>query len=84
MKKTVFVKNYSQLKKLMGMGESSIYRNTVEIIEALQEYVDKGGKLETCLIGYKCKPKCFEGDVIFDFVEETPDGIYFEFTTTAS
>lgn len=84
MRKPVFVNNYSYMKDIMGMSESSTYRNTIEIIEALQSYCNKGGKLEMCLIGYKCKPECLDGDAIFDFVEETPYGIYFQFVTTAS
>lgn len=68
----------------MGMAESQTYRNSGEIVDALQEYVDEGGNLDSCLIGYKCKPECLDGDAIFHFVEETSDGIYFEFDTTIS
>lgn len=84
MNKTAFVKNYNHLKETMGVAENQTYRNTGEVVDALQDYVDEGGARESVLIPYKCKPDLIDGDCIFEFVEETSNGIYFEFITTIS
>ncbi|CCH02035.1 hypothetical protein FAES_4035 [Fibrella aestuarina BUZ 2] len=85
MLKTVFVSNYTHLKQTMGTDQNDTYRNTGEVVDALQEYIDEGGDREdVVLIPYKCKPLLRDGDVIFRFQKETEECIYFEFETTVS
>lgn len=74
------------MKSIMGVAESAIYRNTGELVDALDQYIHNGGAIEqgVVFIPYKCKPELIDGDAIFRFVEETPDAIYFEFESTVS